>query len=74
MMVFPEILHALDEVLGDIFCKLFCVYIHTFTWCLYISNGQCILYEFYVSLNVYLQCTMFDSNVMNGKYANLGCN
>ena len=74
MMIFPESLRASDEVSTPIFCKLFRIYIQTFTWCLYVSNGQCILHEFYVSLNVYLQCTMFDFNVMNGKYANLGCN
>ena len=31
------------------------IYIQTFTWCLYVSNGECILHEFYVSLIVYLQ-------------------
>ena len=71
VMIFPESLHASDEVSGPIFCKLFRIYIYiqTFTRCLYVSNGKCIFYEFYVSLNVYLQCTMFDFDVMNGKYA-----
>ena len=55
-------------------CVCIYIYIQTFTWCLYVSNGKCILYEFYVSLNVYLQWTMFDFNFMNGKYANLVCN
>ena len=50
------------------------IYIQIFTWCLYVSNGEGILDEFYVSLNVYLQYTMFDFNVMNGQYTNLGCN
>ena len=50
------------------------IYIQTFTWCLYVSNGECILYEFYVSFIVYLQWTMFDFHVMNGQYASLGCN
>ena len=31
------------------------IYIQTFTWCLYVSNGGCILDEFYVSLIIYLQ-------------------
>ena len=31
------------------------IYIQTFTWCLYVSNGECILHEFYVSLVFYLQ-------------------
>ena len=69
MIILPKSLHASEEVSGPIFCKLFCVYIyiHTFTQCLYVSNGKCIFYEFYVFLNVYLQRTMFDFNVMNGK-------
>ena len=75
MMILPENLCASNEVSRPIFCKIFVyIYIQTFTWCLYVSNGKSILYEFYVSLNVYLQCTMFDFNVMNGQYANLGCN
>ena len=75
MMIFPKSLHASDEVSGPIFCKLFCIYIYRqVTRCLYVSNGRCIFYEFYVSLNVYLQCTMFDFDVMNGQYASLGCN
>ena len=78
IVIFPESLCASDEVSGPIFCKLFriyiYIYIHTCTQCLSISNGKCIFYEFYVSLNVYLQCTMFDFAVMNGKYARLGCN
>ena len=37
------------------FVKHVHIYIQTFTWCLYISNGECILHEFYVSLIVYLQ-------------------
>ena len=75
MMIFPESICALDEVSGPIFVKFFVyIYIQTFTWCLYVSNGKCIFYEFYVSLNVYLQCTMIDFDVMNGKYSNLGCN
>ena len=73
MMIFPESLHASDEVSGPIFCKISHIYIQTFTRCLYVSNGKCIFYEFYVFLNVYLQCTMFDFNAMNGQYANLGC-
>ena len=73
IVIFPESLCASDEVSGPIFCKLFRIYIHTdFTQCLYVSNGKCILYEFYVSLYVYLQWTMFDFNVMNGQYATLG--
>ena len=56
----------------DLFFVNFFVYIYTdFTGCLYVSNGKCILYEFYVSLYVYLQWTMFEFNVMNGQYANL---
>ena len=73
-MIFPENLHASDEVSGPIFVNFF-IYIYIdFTRCLYVSNGKWILCEFYVSLYVYLQCTMFDFNVMNGQYANLGCN
>ena len=65
MMIFPESLYASDEVSGPIFVNFFVyiyiyIYIQTFTQCLYVSNGKCIFYEFYVSLNVYLQCTMFD--------------
>ena len=61
MMILPESLRASDEVLGPIFVNFFVyIYIHTFTWCLYVSNGKCIFYECYVSLNLYLQCTMFD--------------
>ena len=61
MMILPESLRDSDEVSGPIFVNFFIyIYIQTFTWYLYVSNGKCIFYEFYVSLNVYLQCTMFD--------------
>ena len=57
MMILSEILRASEEALGPIFCKLFHIYIYiqNFTWCLYVSNGKCVFYEFYMSLNVYLQ-------------------
>ena len=60
MMILPEILRASDEVSRPIFCKIF-VYIYTdFIHDVYkFEMDECIFYEFYVSLNVYLQCTMF---------------
>ena len=63
MMIFPEILRALDEVLRPIFCKTFriYIYIHKHLHGVYtFQMDQCIFYEFYVSSNVYLQYTMFD--------------
>ena len=62
MMIFPESLHALDEVSGLIFCKIFVyVYIYRILHDVYtFQMDECIFYEFCVSLNVYLQCTMFD--------------
>ena len=60
MMILPEILCASDEVSRPIFCKLF-VYIYRLLHGVYMFQVEkCISYEFYVSLNVYLQCTMFD--------------
>ena len=60
MMIFPESLRASDEVLGPIFCKIF-VYIYRLFHDVYkFQMDKCIFYEFYVSLNVYLQCTMLD--------------
>ena len=57
MMIFPEILCASDEVSGPIFC----IYIYILLHDVYMFQmDECIFYEFYVSLNVYLQCTMFD--------------
>ena len=61
MIIFLEILHASDEVSGPIFCKTFRVYIFRLLHGVYMFQmDQCIFYEFYVSSNVYLQCTMFD--------------
>ena len=63
MMILPEILRASGEVLGPIFVKLFCIYIYIYRLLhgVYMSQmDKCIFYEFYVSLNVYLQYTMFD--------------
>ena len=61
MMIFPEILHALDEVSGPIFYKTFCIYIYILLHDVYtFQMDKFIFYEFYVPLNVYLQCTMFD--------------
>ena len=61
MMIFPESLRASDEVSGPIFCKLFPIYIYKLLHDVYMFQmNECIFYEFYVSLNVYLQCTMFD--------------
>ena len=61
MMIFPEILRASEEVSGPTFCKLFFIYIYILLHGVYmIQMEKCIFYEFYVSLNVYLQCTMFD--------------
>ena len=61
MMIFPESLCASDEVLGPIFVKLLCIYIYILLHDVYMSQmDKCIFYEFYVSLNVYLQCNMFD--------------
>ena len=61
MMILPKILRASDEVLGPIFCNIFCIYIYILLHDVYtFQMDECIFYEFYVSLNVYLQCTMFD--------------
>ena len=61
MMILPKSLCASDEILGLIFCKLFCIYIYRLLHGVYMFQMEkCIFYEFYVSLNVYLQCTMFD--------------
>ena len=61
MMIFPESLHASDEVSGPIFVKLFRIYIYRLLHGVYMFQmDKCIFYEFYVSLNVYLQCNMFD--------------
>ena len=64
MMILPEILRASDEVSGPIFCKTFSyiyIYIYRLLHDVYMFQmDECIFYEFYVSLNVYLQCTMFD--------------
>ena len=61
MMIFPKSLRASDEVSGPIFVKLFCIYIYRLLHGVYMSQmDKCIFYEFYVSLNVYLQYTMFD--------------
>ena len=55
MMIFPESLHASDEVLGPIFVKLFRIYIYRILHSVYMSQmDKCIFYEFYVSLNFYL--------------------
>ena len=60
MMIFPEILCASDVVLKPIFVNFF-VYIYRILHGVYMFQMEkCIFYEFYVSLNVYLQCTMFD--------------
>ena len=60
MMIFPESLRASEEVSGPIFVTFF-VYIYTNFYMMFIrfKMDECIFYEFYVSLNVYLQCTMF---------------
>ena len=61
MMIFPKILHASNEVSGPIFCNIFWIYIYILLHDVYtFQMDECIFYEFYVSLNVYLQCTMFD--------------
>ena len=61
MMIFPESLRASEEVLGPIFCNIFCIYIYGILHDVYMfQKDECIFYEFCVSLNVYLQCTMFD--------------
>ena len=61
MVILPESLHSLDEVSGPIFVKLFHIYIYRLLHGVYMSQmDKCIFYEFYVSLNVYLQCTMLD--------------
>ena len=62
MMIFPESLHASEEVSRPIFCKkISYIYIYILLHGVYtFQMDQCIFYEFYVSLNVYLQCTMFD--------------
>ena len=63
MMILLESLCASDEVSGLIFCKLFSyiyIYIYRLLHGVYMIMEKCIFYEFYVSLNVYLQCTMFD--------------
>ena len=62
MMILLEILHASDEVSGLIFVKkMSYIYIYILLHGVYMSQmDKCIFYEFYVSLNVYLQCTMFD--------------
>ena len=60
MMIFPEILRASDEVSGPIFVNFF-VYIYRLLHDVYMFQMEkYIFYEFYVSLNVYLQWTMFD--------------
>ena len=60
-MILPESLHSLDEVSGPIFVKLFRIYIYRILHGVYMFQlDKFIFYEFYVSLNVYLQCTMFD--------------
>ena len=61
MMIFPESLCVSEEVSGPIFCNIFRIYIYRFLHDVYtFQMDECIFYEFYVSLNVYLQCTMFD--------------
>ena len=61
MMILPESLRASDEVLGPIFLNLFRIYIYRLLHGVYMFQmDKCIFFEFYVSLNVYLQCTMFD--------------
>ena len=62
MMIFPESLRASDEVSGPIFVTFFVyIYIYRLLHDVYtFQMDKCIFYEFYVSLNVYLQCTMFD--------------
>ena len=61
MMIFPGSLRASDEVSGPIFVKLFRIYIYKILHGVYtFKMDKCIFYEFYVSLNVYLQCTIFD--------------
>ena len=62
MMIFPESLCASDEVSRPIFCKTFSyIYIYGLLHGVYMFQmDKCIFYEFYVSLNVYLECTMFD--------------
>ena len=61
MMILPESLHASDEVSGPIFVKLLRIYIYKILHSVYMSQmGKCIFYEFYVSLNIYLQYSMFD--------------
>ena len=60
MMILLESLCALDEVLGPIFVKKNRIYIYILLHGVYMSQmDKCIFYEFYVSLNVYLQYTMF---------------
>ena len=61
MMIFLEIIRASDEVSRPIFVKKIRIYIYRLLHDVYMSQmDKCIFYEFYVSLNVYLQCTMFD--------------
>ena len=61
MMIFPEILHASDEVSGPIFAKKNRIYIYKLLHGVYMFQmDKFIFYEFYVFLNAYLQCTMFD--------------
>ena len=55
MMIFPESLRASEEVSGPIFCKNFRIYIYRLLHDVYtFQMDECICYEFYVSLNVYL--------------------
>ena len=74
MMFFPESLCASDEVSGPIFCKLFRKYIYRLLHGVYMFQMANAFSMSFMSLNVYLQCTMFDFNIMNGQYANLGFN
>ena len=62
MMIFPESLRASDEVSGPIFCKkISYIYIYRLLHDVYtFQMDESIFYEFFVSLNIYLQCTMFD--------------
>ena len=59
MMILPEILRASDDVSGLIFCKFLYIYID-FYMMFICFKWTMLFYEFYVSLNVYLQYTMFD--------------
>ena len=61
MMILPESLRASDEVSRPIFCNIFRIYVYRLLHDVYtFQMDEFIFYEFYVSLNVYLQCTMFD--------------